>query len=85
MLKWEVLNMEQQVCINCERRERRCCVDLIIFILSVLLAFAIGLLIGALTGIVELLGIGPLITFIVILILLIVLRVIMRICCPKSC
>ena len=73
--------MEPQVNINCRKREnRRCCIDLILVVLLILLAFAFGLLIGALTSLIIFLGIGSLITFIAVLILLIIIRIIMLIC-----
>ena len=42
-------------------KENKCCVDIIICILTSLVAFVIGLLIGGLTGIITALGIGAII------------------------
>ena len=79
--------MEQQVDI-CFKREknkkRRCCIDLVIFVISILLAFGIGLIIGALTGLVTFLGIGAIVLFLVTLLVLLIIRIIMLICCKKK-
>lgn len=79
--------MEQQVDI-CFKKEkdckRRCCVDLVIFIISILIAFVIGLIIGALTGLVTFLGIGAIVLFLITLFALLAIRIIMLICCGKK-
>ena len=79
--------MESQVDI-CFKREknkkRRCCIDLVIFIVSILLAFGIGLIIGALTTLVTFLGIGAIVLFLVTLLILLIIRIIMLICCKKK-
>lgn len=79
--------MEPQVDI-CFKREknkkRRCCIDLVIFVISVLLAFGIGLIIGALTTLVAFLGIGAIVLFLVTLVILLIIRIIMLICCKKK-
>ena len=51
--------MDQEIDICCckkNKKSRRCCIDLTIFILSVFLAFVIGVLIGAVTGLFAALG-----------------------------
>ena len=79
--------MEPQVDI-CFKREknkkRKCCIDLVIFVISVLLAFGIGVIIGALTGLVAFLGIGAIVLFLVTLLILLIIRIIMLICCKKK-
>lgn len=65
---------------DCGYKKNRCCIDLIIFILSILSAFVIGLLIGAFTGIIVMLNLGTIIAVLAILILLIILRIINLIC-----
>ena len=79
--------MEPQVDI-CFKREkdkkRRCCIDLVIFVVSILLAFVIGLKIGALTGLVAFLGTGAIVLFLVTLLILLIIRIIMLICCEKK-
>ena len=46
--------MEPQVEVCCKKTRRiRCCIDLVIFIVSIIIAFVAGLLIGALTGLVA--------------------------------
>ncbi|MCI9287106.1 MAG: hypothetical protein HFJ57_03890 [Clostridia bacterium] len=69
---------------KCCYKERKCCVDLILTILLVSFAFVLGLIIGALTGILVLLGLGAFIAVAVILALLIVLRIVTLICCKKQ-
>lgn len=79
--------MEPQVDI-CFKREKnkksRCCIDLVIFVISILLAFGIGVVIGALTGLVTFLGIGAIVLFLVTLLILLIIRIIMLICCKKK-
>jgi len=79
--------MEPQVdiCFKREReRNRRCCIDLVIFVISILLAFGIGLIVGALTGVVSFLGIGAIVLFLVTLLILLIIRIIMLICCGRQ-
>ena len=61
-------------------KKEKCCVDLIICILTSLLAFTIGLLIVALTAIIVILNLGALIGIIAILAVLLILRIINLIC-----
>lgn len=65
---------------DCGYKKNKCCIDLIIFILSILAAVVVGLLIGAFTGIIVLLNLGTIIAVLAILILLIILRIINLIC-----
>lgn len=79
--------MEPQVdiCFKKEKnRKRRCCIDLVIFIVSILLTFGIGLIIGALTDFVSFLGIGAIVLFLTTLLILLIIRIIMLICCKKK-
>lgn len=69
---------------KCYCKEKRCCVDLILTILLVAFAFVLGLIIGALAGILVLLGLSAFIAIAVILGLLIVLRIVMLVCCKKE-
>lgn len=69
---------------KCCCKERKCCVDLILTILLVSFAFVLGLIIGALTGILVLLGLTAFIAIAVILALLIVLRIVTLACCKKQ-
>lgn len=69
---------------KCCCKEKRCCVDLILTILLVAFAFVLGLIIGALAGILVLLGLSVFIAIAVILGLLIVLRIVALICCKKE-
>ena len=80
--------MDPQVsvcCTNKNHNRRRCCIDIIVFIISILLTFTIGLLIGAVTGLYETLGLGAVIVLITLLVLAMIIRIIMLICCKKFC
>ena len=61
-------------------RKNKGCVDLIICILTSILAFTIGLLIGSFTGTIVLLNLGVIIAVIAILIILLIIRLINLIC-----
>ncbi len=77
--------MEPQVDICFKKdKKRRCCIDLVIFILSILIAFVIGLLIGAVTSILVLINLGAILVFLATLVLLLVLRIINLICNKKK-
>lgn len=68
----------------CEKgRNRKCCVDVIIFILSVIFTFLLGVVIGAVTGLFAALGLGAFIALLVILAILIIIRIIAIKCCKK--
>ena len=69
--------------IKCCCAKKRCCVDLILTILLVAFAFVLGLIIGALTGILVLLGLGAFIAVAVILALLVVLSLVPLACNRK--
>ena len=64
---------------NCCKREK-CCIDLIICILSSLITFVAGLLIGALTGLVAALGLGAIIAILSFLVILLIIRIITIVC-----
>lgn len=65
---------------NCCKKDKKCCIDIIIFILSIILAFTIGLIVGAaLVGIV-ILSLPAIIVFAVVIAILIIIRAIMLIC-----
>ena len=66
-------------------KDRKCCVDIVIFVLSILFAFVIGLIIGAVTGIFAALGLGAFVAIAILLGILILVRIIMLICCKKCC
>lgn len=81
--------MEPQVTIYtpCCRKERRCCVDVIIFVLSVLLALTIGLILGAIPVITATIAmaIPALIVLAIILTLGIILRAVELKCNKSNC
>lgn len=77
--------MEPQVDICFKKdKKRRCCMDIAIFILVILVAFVIGLIIGTLTDLISLLGLGAVILFLVTLVILLIIEVIMLICCRRK-
>ena len=65
---------------NCCPKYKKCCVDVVIFILSILFAFVIGVIIGAVTGLFAALGLGAFVTLAVILGVLIIIRIVMLAC-----
>lgn len=76
--------MEPQVDICFKKdKKRRCCIDLVIFVVAILLAFGIGVIIGSATGLVNFLGIGAIVLFLVTLLVLLIIRIIMLVCCKK--
>ena len=78
--------MEPQVDICFKKDKKRgCCMDLVIFIISILITFVVGLLIGSLTGFVDFLGIGALVLFVATLAIILIVRIIMLLCCNKCC
>lgn len=76
--------MEPQVDI-CFKREkkRKCCVEIAIFITIVLVAFVVGLIIGALTGLADFLGTGAIVLFLATLLILLIIEIAILICCRK--
>lgn len=74
--------MEEYVCEKkecCRKDKKRCCIDLIVFIISLALVFSVGLLVGALTSIVILISLPAIIVLIAVLVLLLIIRIIMLI------
>ena len=70
---------------NCCKKSKRCCIDIIVFILGLLFTFVIGVIIGAQTAIFEVLGLGAFVVLAVLLGVLIIIRIIMLICCKRKC
>lgn len=70
---------------NCCKRTKRCCVDVIVFILGLLFTFVIGIIIGVETAIFETLGLGAFVVLAVLIGILIIIRIIMLICCKRRC
>lgn len=70
--------------IKCCCPKKRCCVDLALTILLIAFAFVLGVIIGALTGLFALLGLGAFIAIAVILVLLVVLRIVQLACTNKN-
>lgn len=78
--------MEPQVDI-CFKKDKKgkCCIDLVIFIIAILIGFVAGLLIGNLTELVTFLGTGAIVLFLATLLIFIIVRVIMLICNKNKC
>ena len=62
----------------------KCCVDIVICILTSLITFVAGLLIGALTALVTALGLGAIIAILAILVILLIIRILTLICCKEK-
>lgn len=69
------------------RRSRRCCVDVIIFILSILFAFTLGLIIGRIPiiNLILLLALPALITLAIVFGVLLIIRIVERKCNRNKC
>lgn len=76
-----MLEKEMNGCVT----KRKCCIDVIVFVLSILLAFALGVIIGSVTGILALLGLGSFIVLSVVLAILLLIRIITLICNKQKC
>lgn len=65
-----------------DRKERKCCIDVIIFVLSILLAATIGLIIGSIPAVAPVLfgTIAALIILAIILLVLIIVRAVELVC-----
>ncbi len=84
---------EEEKCNNncyyngCKQRKNRCCIDLIVFVISILFALTIGLIIAAIpaVGAVLFTAIAALIILAIILFILIIIRIIALICNRYKC
>ena len=78
--------MEPHVEIYCKKEKRKdcSCLWLIAGVVAVALAFFVGVVVAALTGIIATLGIGAIIAIIVALAVLLVIAIINVICCKKN-
>lgn len=80
--------MEPQVSINCKRlRNSCCCLSIIIAIFSLLLVFAVGVLIGAVTALFSIIGLGAFIVLITLLAITVITLIIYYLCrdCRRRC
>lgn len=79
--------MEPQVEIYCKKEDKRkdcSCLWLILAVIVIAITFFAGALVAALTGLIETLGIGAIITLLIALGVLAVVAVIALICCRKT-
>ena len=69
-------------CKGKDKKQRKCCTDVIIFVLSVLLALTVGLIIGSIPALATILfeAIATLIILGIILIVLIIIRAVELVC-----
>ena len=78
--------MEPQVDICFKKGKKgKCCIDLVIYIISILITFVAGLLIGGLTELVTFLGTGAITLFVATLLIILIVRIIMLICNKGKC
>ena len=75
--------MGEQTDCNKKNKKRRCCLDIIIFVLAILTAFVIGIIIGAFTGLVDTIGVGAIVSILVTFAVLFILRIVDLICFKK--
>ena len=79
--------MEPQVEIYCKKEDKRkdcSCLWLILAVVVIAITFFAGALVAALTGLIETLGIGAIITLIIALGVLAIVAIIALICCRKT-
>lgn len=80
--------MEPQININCKKNRNSCCCLLIIIaIFSLLLVFAVGVLIGAVTALFPIIGLGVFIVLITLLAITVITLIIYYLCidCRRRC
>lgn len=65
-----------------DKGQRKCCIDVIIFVLSILLALTVGLIIGSIPAVATVLfeALATLIILAIILLVLIILRAVELVC-----
>ena len=78
--------MEPQVTICCNKKERKCfnCIGVVIFLISILLAFTLGLIVGILAAATLLANIAVIIASAVILLVLLIIFIILAACNEKK-
>ena len=67
-----------------DRRKDCFCLGLIVALVAIALAFFVGVLVAAVTGIIATLGIGAIIAIVVVLSVLLVIAIISALCCKKD-
>lgn len=60
------------------------CLGLIVALVAIALAFFVGVLVAAVTGIIATLGLGAIIAIVVVLAVLLVIAIINALCCKKD-
>lgn len=79
--------MEPQVEIYCKKEDKRkdcSCLWLILAVIVIAITFFAGALVAALTGLIDTLGIGAIITLLIALGVLAIVAIIALICCRKT-
>ena len=80
--------MEPQVNIGCRRSTGGCCcLTIVIAIFAILLAFALGVLIGGVTGLFTTIGLGAFIVLLTLLVVTVATLIIYYLCrgCRRRC
>ena len=68
-----------------DKYRNRCCLDAVLGGLILVLVFFIGLLVGTLGVLTEILTVGILVALIIVFAILAILRIVAIICCGKRC
>lgn len=68
---------------DCYCRPNRACSKPVIALIIALITFVVGILVGALTRIFSVLGLGAFVAILAILIILLIIQIILAICCIK--
>ncbi len=68
---------------NENRPRKKCCIDLIVVILSVILAFSVGGILGAFNAILVFVSLAAIIVFSIVIAILLAIRIILLLCNKK--
>lgn len=77
--------MEDKYCNEYHSKRERCCLDSVFSGLLLVLVFFVGVLIGTLGVLAQILTVGILVALIIVFAILAVLRIVAIICCGKRC
>ena len=75
--------MGEQTDCNKKDKKRKCCLDIVLFILAILTTFVIGIIVGVYTSLVETIGIGAIASILVTFAVLFILRIVDLVCFKK--
>ena len=79
--------MEEKCCTEYfpKKEKNRCCLDVVLGGIILVLVFFIGLLVGTLGVLAEILTVGIIAALIIVFAILAILRIIALICCGRKC